>query len=89
MADRKDFIQAANTGQLFPNLRRTSERSPHYTGTMNIEGVLYDLYARVRKMRNGNDFFFIQARKRSDRTWLNRLDNQEPAAKTFGDVKWE
>ena len=55
MADNK------NSGALFRNDKRETERHPEYTGKITIEGVEYYLSAWVNEMRNGQKYFSIKA----------------------------
>lgn len=50
-----------NSGALFRNTRRTSDRHPEYTGTVNVEGKEYWLSAWVKTRRGTNEKFFSMA----------------------------
>jgi hypothetical protein len=50
-----------NSGALFRNDKRETEKHPEYTGKITIEGVEYYLSAWVNEMRNGQKYFSIKA----------------------------
>lgn len=50
-----------NSGALFRNDKRETEKHPEYTGKITIEGVEYYLSAWVNEMRNGQKYFAIKA----------------------------
>ena len=51
-----------NSGALFRNDKRETEKHPEYTGKITIEGVEYYLSAWVNEMRNGQKYFAIKAK---------------------------
>ena len=50
-----------NSGALFRNDKRETEKHPEYTGKITIEGVEYYLSAWVNEMRNGQKYYSIKA----------------------------
>lgn len=46
-----------NTGVLFKNDKKTSDKAPEYKGKINIGGVEYNLAGWVRKSQNTGDTF--------------------------------
>lgn len=54
-----------NSGALFRNDKRETEKHPEYTGKITIEGVEYYLSAWVNEMRNGQKYFSIKATPKS------------------------
>lgn len=58
------FQHKNNTGSLFKNDRKESERHPDYTGTIIVDGVSYWLSAWVKGGANGK--FFSLAVKAKD-----------------------
>ena len=50
-----------NSGALFRNDKRETEKHPEYTGKITIEGKDYYLSAWVNEMRNGQKYFAIKA----------------------------
>ena len=62
MADNK------NSGALFRNEKRETEKHPEYTGKITIEGKDYYLSAWVNEMRNGQKYFAIKATPKVEAT---------------------
>lgn len=52
MSNEQDYDNT-NKGALFTNNKKTTERHPDYTGTINVDGVDYWLSAWVRDSRVG------------------------------------
>ena len=50
-----------NSGALFRNDKRETEKHPEYTGKITIEGKDYYLSAWVNEMQNGQKYFAIKA----------------------------
>ena len=50
-----------NSGALFKNDKRETEKHPEYTGKITIEGREFYLSAWVNEMRNGQKYFAIKA----------------------------
>lgn len=48
-----------NKGFLFKDERRTNERAPEYTGTINILGKEYRLSAWIKQSKAGKKFFSL------------------------------
>ena len=46
-----------NTGSLFKNDKMKHEKSPQYTGTVNIDGVDYYQSAWVNETKDGRKYF--------------------------------
>lgn len=53
-----------NKGALFKNDRRTNDRQPEYTGSLNVEGVEYWLSAWVKTSKAGQKFFSVAITKK-------------------------
>lgn len=49
-----------NTGTLFVNERKTDEKHPDRTGSINIEGVEYYLDGWLRKSKDGKPFLSVE-----------------------------
>jgi len=47
------FEQRPNTGVLFKNLKKETEKHPDYTGNIDIEGTAYRLAAWIKKGKKG------------------------------------
>lgn len=48
-----------NKGVLFKDDKRTNERAPEYTGTINVRGLDYKLSAWVRESKTGKKFLSL------------------------------
>jgi len=46
-----------NSGALFKNDKRTNERQPQYTGSIDADGKEYWMSAWVKESRDGKKFF--------------------------------
>jgi hypothetical protein len=51
--------QRNNSGVLFKNDRKESERHPHYTGSINIDGIERRLSAWIKDRPNGGKFMSL------------------------------
>lgn len=49
----------SNRGVLFRNEERRNDRSPEYTGTLNIMGKEYRLSAWIKESKAGKKFFSL------------------------------
>ena len=57
-----------NSGALFRNDKRETEKHPEYTGKITIEGKDYYLSAWVNEMQNGQKYFAIKATPKVEAT---------------------
>ena len=57
-----------NSGALFRNDKRETEKHPEYTGKITIEGRDYYLSAWVNEMQNGQKYFAIKATPKVEAT---------------------
>ena len=55
-----------NTWSLFKNERKTDDKHPDYTGSINVDGVEYFLDAWLKESRDGGRKFFSGKIKRKD-----------------------
>lgn len=60
------YEQKDNTGVLFPNDRKESDRHPDYTGRMLVNGVEYWVSAWTKQGRSG-DFFSLAIKPKEAR----------------------
>jgi uncharacterized protein (DUF736 family) len=51
--------QRPNTGVLFKNNKKTSDKAPDYTGNIDVDGGYYKLAAWVKPMKTGGKFLSI------------------------------
>ena len=70
MADR------LNSGAAWRNNDKKSERHPGYSGSANVEGVLYFVDVWVKERDNGEKFLSMSFKKR---------DKQDGAAQSFAE----
>lgn len=49
-----------NTGVLFRNDKKETDKQPDHTGTINVEGKEYRLAAWVREAKSGKKFFSLK-----------------------------
>jgi len=49
-----------NSGVLFRNDKKTSEKAPEYTGKINVDGVDKEIAAWVKESKAGKKFFSIK-----------------------------
>ena len=73
-----------NSGALFRNDKRETEKHPEYTGKITIEGVEYYLSAWVNEMRNGQKYFAIKATPKTATTPTTTAPAQ-PQTSTIAD----
>jgi uncharacterized protein (DUF736 family) len=48
-----------NRGVLFRDEKRTNEKAPEYTGTINVDGVEKRLAAWIKESKTGKKFFSL------------------------------
>lgn len=56
-----------NSGVLFKNDRRETDRHPEYTGNGNLNGVEFWINAWVKESKNGKKFFSFSFREKQQR----------------------
>lgn len=54
-----DFIQYPNSGSLFRNERKTTDKHPDYNGSFNIDGVEYWISGWMKKSKAGKSFMSL------------------------------
>ena len=74
-----------NSGALFRNDKRETEKHPEYTGKITIEGVEYYLSAWVNEMRNGQKYFSIKATPKAATTPTATTAQPSQPATTIAD----
>ena len=52
-----------NTGVLFKNNKKESEKHPDYKGEVNVDGQIYELAMWSRTSQNGTDYFSVAIKK--------------------------
>ena len=55
----KQFTHNPNSGSLFKNKTKNHDRSPDYTGQINVDGTLYWISGWIKKSANGNSFMSL------------------------------
>lgn len=70
-----------NSGALFRDEKRTNDRAPEYTGTLNVEGKDYRIVAWVKEStKSGKKFFSLKIEE--PRTQAQQAPEPDP----FGDA---
>lgn len=72
----KPFVHNPNTGTLFANSNRTSERSPNYTGKINIGGKMYWISGWVKNGQN-SQFLSLAVNPIEDQQNISPNPNQQ------------
>ena len=54
-----------NTGVLFSNKKKTSDKHPDRTGSLNVDGVEYWLSGWVKKDKNGQPFMSLSVKAKA------------------------
>jgi uncharacterized protein (DUF736 family) len=71
-----------NTGTLFRDDKRTNDRAPEFTGTLNVEGKEYRIAAWVKEStKTGKKFFSLKVEEPRAQT-----QKASPESDPFGDV---
>lgn len=68
-----------NTGTLFVNERKTDEKHPDRTGSINIEGVEYYLDGWLRKSKDGKPFLSVRVKRKDGQQAKQQETQQEDA----------
>lgn len=55
-----------NRGALFVNNQRKSEKSPDYSGTLNVDGVEFSLAGWKRKSQKGTSFLSLKISRKPE-----------------------
>ncbi|WP_316216764.1 hypothetical protein [Bradyrhizobium sp. SZCCHNR3003] len=74
-----------NKGALFRNEHRNSDRSPDYTGKLNVDGTEYWLSAWLQKAKDGSKYMSVavrpqdsESREAKQTKAKNDLDDEVP-----------
>lgn len=54
-----DFQQFPNSGSLFKNERKTTEKHPDYSGSLNVDGVDFWVSGWIKTAKNGKKFLSL------------------------------
>lgn len=68
-----------NSGALFRNDRKESERHPDYTGSINVEGKEFWLSGWLRESKAGKKFFSLSVREKEAKPETPRPSAGDPA----------
>jgi len=66
-----------NRGVLFKAQEKKSEKSPDYTGKINVDGVDKDLSGWIKKSKNGNIFLSLSVKEPYNKEPDNSTSNEE------------
>ena len=61
------YQQRENSGALFRNERKNTEKHPDYTGNLNISGQSFELAAWIRKSQGGKTFMSLSVKPAQER----------------------
>jgi hypothetical protein len=54
------FEHKENSGSLFTNSKKNKDTQPDYTGTINIDGTLYQISAWKNEAKSGKKYFGLK-----------------------------
>ena len=66
-----------NTGALFTNTKKKTDKHPDFTGSINVGGVEYWLSAWNKKSQKGQGFFSLSVKPKEDKP-VNSFDDSIP-----------
>jgi len=75
------FEHSENTGSLFKNNKKKTEKHADYTGSGNIGGNEYWINAWVKETKNGQKFFSFSFREKEQAA----MDQRTPASEEITD----
>lgn len=67
-----------NTGALFANDKRETDKHPTHTGSINVNGVEYWLSAWVRESKTGKKFFSMAVKPKDNAIPAKNRSNSAP-----------
>ena len=70
-----------NSGALFKNDRKTTDKQPHYTGEVNVEGEEFWLSAWIKTSRKGSKDMSLALTKKEEK--------QVPKASKYGGIDFK
>lgn len=56
-----------NTGVIFTNKKKTSDKHPDRTGSLNVDGVEYWLSGWIKKDKNGQPFMSLSIKAKEEK----------------------
>jgi uncharacterized protein (DUF736 family) len=68
-----------NTGALFLNERKTDEKHPDRTGSINVEGIEYFLDGWIRKTKDGKQFLSVRVKRKDGQQAKPQQPQEEDA----------
>ena len=69
-----------NSGALFKNDRRETDKQPHYTGEVRVEGVDYRISARLNESQKGVKYMGLKLTAKDDMPGQKPPEAAEPPA---------
>lgn len=82
-----DF-DSTNRGTLFSNEKKTEERHPDLSGSINIEGVEYWLSGWKKKSKAGTGFLSLSVRPKQEQTRQISKPTNKAKAEDFDDLSF-
>jgi hypothetical protein len=73
------YEQRDNSGTVFANDRKESDRHPDYTGKAMVGGVMYWASMWVKEKQDGEEFFSFSLKPMDDQPQQPQQRRQEPA----------
>ena len=80
-----DF-DSTNRGTLFNNEKKTEEKHPDLSGSINIEGVEYWLSGWKKKSKAGTGFLSLSVRPKQEQTRQSSKPTNKAKAEDFDDL---
>lgn len=78
-----------NTGALFPNKNRQSDKHPSLTGSLVVEGVEYFLDGWTNLDRNGNKYISVKVKRKdkqpAPQSYAQASGGRPASARSFED----
>ena len=75
-----------NRGSLFNNEKKTEDRHPDLSGSINIDGTEYWLSAWKKKSKAGTGFLSLSVRPKQEQTRQSSKPTNKAKAEDFSDL---
>jgi len=71
----------SNSGAIFPNTKRTTDKHPNLTGSLNVGGTDYWLSAWKKEDKNGNPYYSLAVKPKDEQAKPAGKSAAKPAPK--------